>query len=171
VACGSEDGRILFWDLVSGKLAHTLEGEHEVSRSLSHSLSLARSLAHSLLALSRGGPLSHVCVQVRAIEEKLEMPIDTRGNRAFQHRLRPVVPSERDCDALLLCRRFRKTVALISNLVPRSSRSSRRSRGGEEEQKEAVNEVHAGRERVLFLNASVPERDALGRADRVGIRR
>jgi len=26
VACGSEDGRILFWDLVSGKLAHTLEG-------------------------------------------------------------------------------------------------------------------------------------------------
>lgn len=26
VACGSEDGRILFWDLVSGKLAHTLHG-------------------------------------------------------------------------------------------------------------------------------------------------
>jgi hypothetical protein len=134
VACGSEDGRILFWDLVSGKLAHTLEGEHEVSRSLAVSLSrsLARSLSHSL---ARAPSLSCVCVPVRAIEEKLEMPIDTCGNRAFQHRLRPVVPSERDCDALLLCRRFRKPVALISNLAPRSSRSKqakwRSGRGAE----------------------------------------
>jgi len=34
-----------------------------------------------------------------------------------------------------------------------------------------MNEVDAGRERVLFLNESVPESGALGRADRVGIRR
>jgi hypothetical protein len=64
VACGSEDGRILFWDLVSGKLAHTLEGEHAVSRSLALSLSrspalpLTRSLTFSL---SRAGVLSLVC--------------------------------------------------------------------------------------------------------------
>lgn len=36
VACGSEDGRILFWDLVSGKLAHTLHGHSNIVCGLSY---------------------------------------------------------------------------------------------------------------------------------------
>jgi len=34
VVCGSEDGRILFWDLVEGRLAHTLRGHTHVVTSL-----------------------------------------------------------------------------------------------------------------------------------------
>ena len=92
MACGSEDGRILFWDLVSGKLVHTLEGEHAVSRSFA--LWLSCSLTHSLSHSLSRAPSLYCVLQVRAIEERLKMPSDTFGNRAFQHRLRPVVPSE-----------------------------------------------------------------------------
>ena len=48
VACGSEDGKIFFWDLVSGKLAHQLHGHSNVVCGLSYHPSKTALLSSSV---------------------------------------------------------------------------------------------------------------------------